>query len=211
MVARDIGALGRARSALCRAARSTKAVPGWLLVLGLLLGAHALAAARAEAESAWVRGELRLNLRDAPGTQYRVLGVLETGDGVQVLRRTEKWTQVRLPIGQQGWIPKGYLRSEPPPEVRPEETVAELASLRTRLENSDGAFLELKTLNDELSARDSGQRSRIEQLSAEISELRRARRWPEWLTGASVLTAGMLLGAILQRNATRRPAARIRL
>ncbi len=118
---------------------------------------------------------------------------------------------MRLPSGQQGWIPKGYLRSEPPPTVRLEQAQAELASLRTRLEKSDGAFLELKTLNDELSARDGGQRSTIERLSAENSELKQDRRWPEWITGASVLTAGMLLGGILHRNATRRPAARIRL
>jgi SH3 domain protein len=158
-----------------------------------------------------VRGGLRLNLRTEPGTQYRILGVLETGDGVEVLKRNKEWTKVRGPDGKQGWIPKGYLRSDPPPAIRLEQVEAELASLRARVEKSDAAVRELETRNDELSTRDGDQLSTIEQLSAENSDLKKSRRWPEWVTGASVLIAGMLLGSILHRNATRRPSARIRL
>ena len=207
MVARAT-ALGRARSAKNRAPARRLALA---LPLALLLGASALAPSRADAEPAWVRGGLRLNLRTEPGTQYRILGVLETGDGVEVLKQNKEWTKVGGPDGKQGWIPNGYLRSDPPPTIRLEQVEAELASLRARVEKGDSGMRDLQTRNDELSARDSDQRTTIERLSAENSELKKSRRWPEWVTGASVLAAGMLLGGILYRNATRRPSARIRL
>ena len=208
MVAR-VTSVWRARSA--KSAKNDASARRLALTLAVLLGASALLPDLANAESAWVRGGLRLNLRTEPGTQYRILGVLETGDGVEVLKRNEKWTKVRGPDGKQGWIPKGYLRSDPPPAIRLEQAEAELTSLRARVEKSDAAVQDLETRNKELSARDGDQLSTIEQLSADNSELKQSRRWPEWVTGASVLTAGMLLGAILHRNGARRPSARIRL
>lgn len=170
-----------------------------------------LLAGAGQAESAWVRGGIRLNLRTEPGTQFRIIGGVETGDAVRVLGRTEGWTQVRLADGKQGWIPEGYLDNEPPPLIQLEKLTDEVTSLRAQLEASNARTAELETTNSELSGRDGGQREEIDRLKVENTELRASKRWPEWITGASVLAVGMLLGAILHRNATRRPSSRIRL
>ncbi len=198
---------GRAKSA--RNAAFSKGARLWVLALALC--PVALAGSPAQAESAWVRGGLRLNLRTEPGTQYRILGVLKTGDGVQVLKRTDEWTQVRTSSGERGWIPKGYLQAKAPPAIRLEQIEVELASLRAKLEASEATAEKLAVQNDELSARDAGQQSDIAGLTADNAALRKGRRWPEWVTGASVLAAGMLLGGVLHRNATRRSGTRIRL
>ena len=182
--------------------------PGiWALALAVTL----LSAPVADAEQAWVRGGIRLNLRTDAGTQYRIIAGVSTGDPVTVLGRTEGWTKVRLADGKAGWIPEGYLQAEPPPMVRLEQLEDEVTSLRAKLETSDAHAAELETTNETLSSRDGGQRSEIDRLKVENTEMRASKRWPEWITGASVLAAGMLLGAILHRNATRRPSARIRL
>jgi SH3 domain protein len=171
----------------------------------------ALWAGEAAAEAAWVRGGIRLNLRTEPGTRFRIIDGVSTGDAVTVLSRTEGWTRVRLADGKQGWIPEGYLQSEPPPTVRLEQLTDEVTSLRAQLESSNARTAELETSNETLTGRDGGQRSEIDRLKVENTELRASKRWPEWITGASVLAVGMLLGAILHRNATRRPSSRIRL
>ena len=199
--------VGRANSVW--SAVFAKSARVWLLALALC--PIAFAAGSAHAESAWVRGGLRLNLRTEPGTQYRILGVLQTGDGVQVLKRNDEWTQVRTEGGERGWIPKGYLQAEAPPALRVEQIEVELASVRAKLETSEATAEKLKAQNDELSARDASQQSDIAGLTADNAALRKGRRWPEWVTGASVLAAGMLLGGVLHRNATRRSGARIRL
>ena len=171
----------------------------------------ALPTVEAAAEAAWVRGGIRLNLRTEPGTEYRIIGGVSTGDAVTVLRRVEGWIQIRLQDGASGWIPEGYLQAEPPPNVRLEQLEDEVTQLRAQLESSNARAAELGTTNETLASRDGGQRSEIDRLQVENSELRANKRWPEWITGASVLAAGMLLGAILHRNATRRPSSRIRL
>jgi len=181
---------------------------GAALVATLLI---LVATAVAFAETAWVRGGIRLNLRTEPGTQFRIIGGVSTGDPVDIVERTEGWTQVKLPDGKLGWIPEGYLRPEPPPTVRLSQLEDEVTSLRAKLESSNARGIELETTNETLASREGGQRAEIDRLEVENAELRANRRWPEWITGASVLAAGMLLGAILHRNATRRPTSRIRL
>ena len=170
-----------------------------------------LANAAAASDPAWVRGGIRLNLRTDAGTEFRIIGVIGTGDAVSIIRRQEGWTQVQLPGGEKGWIPEGYLQPEPPSAVRLEQLEDEATSLRAQLESSNARNIELDDTNQTLDSRDGDQRAEIERLSEENSEMRAGRRWPEWITGASVLAAGMLLGAILHRSATRRPNSRIRL
>lgn len=179
---------------------------GTCVSLGMLLGASSSAA-----ESAWVSGEIRLNLRTGPGIQYRIVGVLTTGEGVQVLQRAEKWTQVRMPDGKQGWIPGGRLQAEPPPTVRLIQLEEETTELSSKLEAITSQRDGLQETNATLSANDSEQSSEVDRLTRENMELRAGARWPEWITGASVLSVGMILGALLHRSSARRPGPRIRL
>ena len=183
----------------------------WLVAAAFALLALIGGATVASAEAAWVRGEVRLNLRTEPGTQFRIIGGVVTGDAVTVVGRTEGWTQVRTSEGKRGWIPAGYLEAEPPPTVKLGQLTDEVTSLRAQLDSSQARTAELETSNTTLADRDGGQRAEIDRLKVENTELRASKRWPEWITGASVLAAGMLLGAILHRNATRRPSSRIRL
>jgi SH3 domain protein len=171
----------------------------------------AVTAGAARAESAWVRGGIRLNLRTEPGTQFRIIGVVKTGDGVEILEKRDEWTQIRTADDKTGWIPVGYLLSEPPPTIRLQQLEAEAARLREELEISDAAAARLGKENAEIAEKDQEQLAEITRLTRENLELRAGARWPEWIVGASVLAAGMLIGAVLHRNATRRPSSRIRL
>ena len=171
----------------------------------------ALAATPADAERAWVRGGIRLNLRTEPGTQFRIIGVVQTGDGVDILERRDEWTRIRTSDAKQGWIPVGYLRPEPPPTVRLQQLETEVEELRAELESSTGSVAKLQQQNAEISKKDGEQQAEIAHITRENMELKAGARWPEWIVGASVLAAGMLIGAVLHRNSTRRPPSRIRL
>jgi SH3 domain protein len=176
-----------------------------LPALGLTLPATALA------DSGWVRGNIRLNLRAGAGTQFKIIDSVETGDQLQVLERGESWTRVRNAEGQSGWIPAGYLDTEPPPTLRLEQLETETASLRTQLEELRTEAASLRESNATLASNDSGQREQIESLEIENYELRAGSRYQEWITGALILAGGMIVGAVLHRNSTRRPSSRIRL
>ena len=163
------------------------------------------------AERAWIKDELRLNIRTGPGVKYRILGVLETGDSVDVLSRTEGWTEVRAGGGMQGWIPEGYLQAEAPAGIRLERQEAESKDLHARFEKLSTEVVDLREQNQQLSEQESKQRSEIDALTRENLELRAGARGPEWITGASILFVGAILGIIVHRSASRRPSPRIRL
>jgi uncharacterized protein YgiM (DUF1202 family) len=160
----------------------------------------------AHAETAWVGGEVRLNLRAGPGTKYRILRVAKTGDSVNVMERGDGWTKVSTPDGQEGWIPAGYLANQPPARVRLIRLESDLQELRHRLD----AAVQLREVNERLTARDDEQQEKIQELSGENLDLKAGERWPYLIAGASILAGGMLVGAILYASSTRRRQPRIR-
>ncbi len=183
-------------------------------VVGRVVLAFALSLAitgPALAEQAWVKDELRLNVRTGPGTQYRILGAVGTGDKMEILKRTEGWTRVRIKDIGEGWIPSGFLQPEPPAGVQLAQHKAHSVELTSKVESLTTRASELETRNASLEERDGAQRSEIETLTRENLELRAGARWPEWITGAGILIAGMIMGAILQSISGRRQRPRIRL
>jgi uncharacterized protein YgiM (DUF1202 family) len=182
-----------------------------LLTCGLLAAALVVPSGFVHAESGWVKDELRLNLRSGPGTQYRIIGVIKTGDSAQILDRGDGWTKVRMNGVDEGWLPAGYLQPDPPARIALSRSQARTSELEAALSALTGETQELRSTNSSLSETDEGQKSEIEHLTRENLELRAGARWPEWIAGACLLSAGMIVGAILHRNSGRRPGPRIRL
>jgi len=173
------------------------------------LAAALLVAAHARAETGWVGDQVRLNLRTGAGNQFRILGSVETGDSVEILTRGDGWTEVRA-NGKTGWVPDGFLQSEPPAVVKLARNETETAELRSRSGALGEEATKLRSENEELAARESEQRVELERLTRDNLELRAGARWPEWIAGACILAVGMALGALL-RNSARRQTPRIRL
>lgn len=183
-----------------------------LRVTGSLLLLLLSASSASGSEQGWVRGEIRLNLRTGPGTQFRIVGVAKTGDGVEILERAESWTKIRLLSEDEvGWIPVGYLKPEPPPTLRLAEAEERATSLQEQLSELREETGKLRENNGILTAQDGEQQAEIKQLTMENMELHAGARYPEWITGASIFAAGMVLGAMLHRNSVRRQPTRIRL
>lgn len=187
---------------------------GWGSALGLVVLCLALGCPHsAGARDAYVKGEVRLNLRSGPGNEYRIIGGVTTGDKLRVLEQSEnkRWTKVSGADGIGGWIPGGYLDDQLPAAQRAVELEAQVERLTAELEATGAEAATLRTSNDELSAADGTQRAEIEQLRTENVELRAGARWPEWITGALILSTGMALGALLRSVSGRRRQSRLRL
>ncbi|MEN8182533.1 MAG: TIGR04211 family SH3 domain-containing protein [Myxococcota bacterium] len=177
-----------------------------LAALGLL----ALWAATASAEqTAWIHGEVKLNVRTGPSNGHRIVAAIETGDAVTILDRADSWTQVRTSRGREGWIPAGYLDVEPPPLVRLEQLESEVSTLQTQLELVTTEAEQLRGENVTLAGRDDEQQASIRSLTQENLDLKAGARWPYLISGASILGTGMLVGFLLNRKGKRK--ARIRL
>lgn len=183
-----------------------------LLAVGLFgAAASPLAPAPARAQEAWVKDEVRLNLRTGPGNEFRITGAIETGDSLRILERGDGWTRVSLGDGREGWVPAGFLMEEPPAAIALPRMEAETRELRETVETLRSEVTTLRQERAGLETSESTLRSRAQELEAENLRLKAGARWPEWITGAGILVAGMLIGSIVQTWASRRPRSRIRL
>lgn len=203
---------------MARSARRSTAGPlagvlvlGQLLASGLVTPDPAAAQASSGASGAsWVSGEVKLNLRRGASTEYKIIGSVSSHQPVTVLGSENGWTHVKLQDGRQGWIPGGYLSSDPPPAVRLDQLETEARTLRERLEKTEDEAERLLSENRSLESSDTEQRERIAQLTTENHELRSLVRWREWVTGASILVIGMIVGAILGRSSRNKRRDRLR-
>jgi len=117
------------------------------ILAAALLGIGSAAAA----EPAWVKDEVRVNLRTGAGRDFRILGALVTGDRVEIVSRGDGWTEVETAKGVKGWIPAGFLSDSEPAVValraaeaerdRLAQRVAELTEAAAAL-RSNGAAIE---------------------------------------------------------------------
>ena len=174
-----------------------------------VLAAGMLVAPLAQAETAWVDDQVRLSLRTGPGNQYRIISSVETGDSVEILERGDGWIQVNA-AGKQGWVPEGYLLTEPPAKVKLARIETEIEQLRARAKQAGDDTEKLRGENQQLAARESEQRAELDRLTRDNARLSGGARWPEWIAGACILGVGMGLGALL-RGSARRQTPKIRL
>lgn len=194
------------------AVHSTRAMLFTVSVIGATFLWLAATAPTASAKPAWVKGEVRLNLRAGSGSEFKIIGSVRTGDELDVLANTKDWTRIKTAKGKIGWIPAGYLEEEPPPVLRLKKLEEQSEVLQKELSAVRGEAMTLRETNATLSAADSGQKSELEALQLENLELRAGARYQEWITGALILAIGMIVGAIMhRRSANRRGSARIRL
>lgn len=162
------------------------------------------------AETAWVRGEVKVNFRASTSPQATPLGIVTTGDQVIVLERKGSWARVQVEDGSAGWLPASYLHAEAPPLERAALLEGELTAVREELALAQREIETLQGRDEQLSARASEREAAFEQLEEENRDLRAGERWPYMVTGAAILGAGLTAGLLLRGGASRRNSARIR-
>jgi SH3 domain protein len=178
----------------------------------LVAAAIALAAAgAAHAETAWVRGESRLNVRTGPGPDYRIIEMVKDDDPVQVVKRQAEWTRVRTATGNDGWVPSAFLVSEAPPAVRVGQLEAEAQALREKLASIQSENQRLSSSHAELATRDATRAEECDRIESENKDLKAGQRWPFLITGAGILASGLLAGMFVGRANSRRSSRRLRL
>ena len=182
---------------------------GGLVALPLLVGAQTL----------YVKDELRVGVREAPNSRDAPIAVVTTGTRLEVLERTEGYTRVRTPEGEEGWVSDAYVDAEAPAAVQLEDLRSEHAALQRELsERTAGLERELADVraaaaatveeNDRLSGRLEALQAANADLTRQLERLRPPpaaagpdRTWLRYLAGGVVIAlCGFLLGVRWQRR-----------
>lgn len=116
----------------------------------------------------YVSDRLEAPLRNGPGTEYRIVSMLRSGQMVEVLSESSGWSQVRLLGGadrREGWILTRYLMNREPWENRVQALERENARLRETASPMAQELRDMKTLQANLEAE-------LKETTLELSKVR---------------------------------------
>ena len=102
------------------------------LIIGLLF---ILLAAPGAAETLYVNGDSRVNLRSGNSTQHAIIETIDPGQKLLVMEHQGGWTKVQLPGGNEGWMASRFLTDEKPVEVVASECQQKLQRVTAEFES----------------------------------------------------------------------------
>jgi SH3 domain protein len=88
------------------------------LAMLLFISAMALLTEPAAAETAYITDIIKLAVRTGPGNDQKSIGIVESGQMVEVMKTGDEWTLVRLANGAEGYVLSRYLVSHQPGKFR---------------------------------------------------------------------------------------------
>lgn len=160
------------------------------------------------AKNAYVTDWFRISLRRGPSIENKILKFLPSGLPVEVLESQEGWNRVRLLEGDQGalegWVLSRYLVSRLPWEQQARSLREENARLKEKIANIDRAWSEkvqqelgsVKQLKQNYEAT----KKTVQMLTKENENLRSSRRKKWFVTGALVLSCGLMIGLVMGKR-----------
>ena len=165
------------------------------------------------AETLYVVDHLQVRVFPEATLEGETVGLIRTGDTVELITREAEAAQVRLADGTEGWVEGKYLSEEAPAAVRLEGVIAENDRLKAAARSASGNATDLKALQ----ASNAELKAGLDQARAEVSRLREAARAvPAALERPARRRAGELVSAMMEpttpmRMAMAREAWRVKL
>jgi len=104
------------------------------------------------AETLYVSDILRLTLRTGPSTENKILAVIESGQMLEVIKKGDEWSFVRLPNGKEGWVLSRYLTPHETHNIKLDRLEAKHNNLMTQATELLEENKRLKAENEKLIA-----------------------------------------------------------
>jgi len=81
----------------------------WMVLIGLLI-----LPAASVAETVYVSENFEITMRTGPGTDRKIISLVESGKALEILEKGEEWSKVRTINGKEGWVLNRYLSASQP-------------------------------------------------------------------------------------------------
>lgn len=178
--------------------------------------------AQAAPADRWVSDSLTTYVRSGPTDGHRIVGTLKSGEKVELLTTSGRYSQVRGEGGGTVWIPSDDLQEAPGQAERVPQLTQQVADLTAQLSEIDNTWKNRvqgmqetldarKKLVDELEARTKALNAELTDTQAELRTTQ-ARLGDEnkqvmmryMVYGGSIAGAGLLVGLILPALTSRR-------
>lgn len=112
----------------------------WIVLIGLFIPAAA-----SVAETVYVTENFEITMRTSPGTDRKIISLVQSGKALEILEKGEDWSLVRTLNGKEGWVLNRYLTASQPCDMV-------LGRVRQDYDLLSAKFEDIKKKYDELNA-----------------------------------------------------------
>lgn len=139
------------------------------LAMRMFIGAIGLmAVAAAAAETAYVTDSIKVAVRSGPGNDQKSVGMLESGQMVEIVKPGDEWTLVRMANGTEGYVVSRYLVSQQSGKFRADQLQEKNKALSAQAAGLVEENSRLKAENEKLAAASSAGQKEISSLRSEF-------------------------------------------
>lgn len=130
------------------------------------------AAGGLHAQTRYVSDRMEITLRSGPGTQFKILELLTSGQAVQILDAGPEWSRVRVGQDAEGWVLNRYLMDQPTARIQLERMERRHRTLLERSAALEAENAQLKARNAQLSEALAAEEKESEQLRQSYEQLK---------------------------------------
>jgi len=156
-----------------------------------------------EANADYVSDNLKITVRTGPGTDHKIITMLQAGQKIEVLKSSNGWSQIKLSENKLGWVLNRFLTSDEPCRHILTKLEKEYAELQQQALPQFEQNKRLKKENKELFTQLAEQTKRAGNLKNELDDIKQNRVYQWFLLGAGVLLLGFFLGFISRHRRQR--------
>ena len=127
----------------------------------------------AQAEPMYVTNTIKITLRTGPGTDHKVVRMLNSGLAVELLEAGGDWSLIQLLDGMEGWILSRFISSDKPSDLVLRELARKYEKLLARSTALQEENKQLKTENERLSRELETSETSLSQTSSNYSTLKK--------------------------------------
>lgn len=189
------------------------------LVTGIstVVGASLLLAGNAEGADAerWISDNLTTVVRSGPTDGYRIIGMVKSGQKVQLLSTQGDYSQIRGESGDTVWLPSANLQEQPSPSERLPALTQQVGELNDQLKTIDDSWKtrvqgmqetldarkklidELQAHNKDIDAQLTAAQTEVRTVQAQLGDENKQVLMRYMVYGGGIAGAGLLAGLIL--------------
>ncbi len=87
-------------------------------------------------ETMYIKTIVKITLRTGPGIDHKIVSMIQSGQGVEVLEAGKEWSKIQTPGGQIGWVITNLLTSEMPTQPEGAAVLPDKALLKQQAETA---------------------------------------------------------------------------
>ena len=93
----------------CELVMKSLKVGFWMVLIGLLI-----LPAASVAETVYVSEDFEITMRTGPGTDRKIISLVQSGRALEILEKGNEWSMVRDHNGKEGWVLNRYITPNQP-------------------------------------------------------------------------------------------------